>query len=198
MFWAKRIIATRDPELLARFHQSFTYYRSWHRANRNPAFIPWHTQAYCIVWELTRDDELAAAVLEMNDWLLGVQQWDTAPHADCQGRFYDPSRPFGPPHASSTAVYLEGLAEAFALARKIGDHDRAGNYRTAILRGLRSLSQLTFKDDVDMFYISKRDAVRGGVQTSEYDNAVRIDNVQHALTAIDKVLNALTENDYAT
>ena len=120
LFWAKRIVATRDPAPLARFRQSFRYYRAWHLENRNPAFIPWHTQAYLIVWEMTREGELADAVFAMNDWLLGVQQWETAPHPDCQGRFYDPSRPFGPPHASSTAVYLEGLADAVALARMIG------------------------------------------------------------------------------
>jgi aspartyl/asparaginyl beta-hydroxylase (cupin superfamily) len=196
LFWANRIVATRDPALLARFHRSFQYYRTWHQVNRNPAFVPWHTQAYCIVWQLTRDGELADAVFTMNDWLMGVQQWELAPHPDCQGRFYDPSRPFGPPHASSTAVYLEGLADAVALARAIGEHDRAASYRTAILRGLRSLFQLTLKDDVDMFYIAKRDAVRGGVQTSEYDNAVRVDNVQHALTAIDKILKVFSEEDY--
>ena len=178
--------------------RSFPYYRAWHLENRNPAFIPWHTQAYCIVWEWTRDGELADAVFAMNDWLLDVQQWETAPHPDCQGRFYDPSRPFGPPHASSTAVYLEGLADAVALGRTVGEHDRVDRYRTAILRGLRSLSQLTFKDDVDMFYIAKRDAVRGGVQTSEYDNAVRVDNVQHALTAIDKILKVFSAEDYSS
>ncbi len=197
LFWAKRIVATGDPALLARFQQSFEYYRAWHLENRNPAFIPWHTQAYYLVWELTGDGEFADVVFAMNDWLLGVQQWESAPHPDCQGRFYDPNRPFGPPHASSTAVYLEGLADAFALGRAVGKHDRADTYRTAILRGLRSLSQLTFKDDVDMFYIAKRKAVCGGVQTSEYDNAVRIDNVQHALTAIDKILKAFSAEDYS-
>jgi hypothetical protein len=52
LFWAQRIDATLDPALLARFHQSFRYYRGWHLENRNPAFIPWHTQAYFIVWEI--------------------------------------------------------------------------------------------------------------------------------------------------
>ena len=184
-----------SPQVIRLSSQDFNSRSStiahWHLENRNPAFIPWHTQAYYIVWELTGEGEFADAVFAMNDWLLGVQQWESAPHPDCQGRFYDPIRPFGPPHASSTAVYLEGLADAFALGRAVGEHDRADTYRTAILRGLRSLSQLTFKDDVDMFYISKRKAVRGGVQTSEYDNAVRVDNVQHALTAIDKIPETL-------
>jgi hypothetical protein len=127
----------------------------------------------------------------MNDWLLDVQQWESALHPDCQGRFYDPSRPFGPPHASSTAVYLEGIADASALARVTGDCDRV-----SILRGLRSLTRLTFKDDVDMFYIAKRGAVRGGMQTSEYNSSIRVDNVQHALTAIEKILDLFSAGDY--
>jgi hypothetical protein len=40
-----------------------------------------------------------------------------------------------------------------------------------------------------------RDAVRVGVQTSVYDNAIRVDNVQHALTAIDKILRVLYAED---
>jgi hypothetical protein len=192
LFWATRFAAMRDQSLLGRFHRSVTYYRSWHQANRNPAFIPWHTQAYRIVWEITRESSLTDAIFMMNDWLLDVQQWESAPHADCQGRFYDPDRPFGPPHASSTAVYLEGLADAFEIAQQIGEQERADRYRTTILRGLRSLSQLTFKDEVDMFYISKRKTVRGGVQTTEYDNVIRVDNVQHALAAIDKILGSVS------
>lgn len=197
LFWAKRILASSDSDLLARFQHSFRHYRAWHQENRNPAFIPWHTQAYFIVWEITRDAALADAIFAMNDWLRDLQQWETAPHPDCQGRFHDPDRPFGPPHASSTAVYLEGLADAFALARLSGERERLGRYRTTILRGLRNLAQLTFKDDVDMFYITRRDAVRGGVQTTEYDNAIRVDNVQHALTAIEKILRTLSAEDYS-
>jgi hypothetical protein len=196
LFWANRIVATHDHALLAKFNQSFKYYRTWHLANRNPAFVPWHTQAYCAVWEWTREIEVADAVFAMNDWLLGVQQWETAPHPDCQGRFYDPDRPFGPPHASSTAVYLEGLADALSLGRVMSDHIRVTRYRTAILRGLRSLAQLTFKDDGDMFYVSRREVARGGVRTSEIDNTVRVDNVQHALTAIDKILKTFSAEDF--
>ena len=36
-----------------------------------PRFIPWHTQAYRVVWELTRESDLVEAVFAMNDWLLG-------------------------------------------------------------------------------------------------------------------------------
>lgn len=196
LLWSTVIEQTGNAELIAKFWKSFEFYQAWHLANRNPAFIPWHTQAYCRIWNLTKDARFPPAVFLMNDWLLDVQQWDKAPAPDCRGRFFDPHRPFGPPHASSTAVYLEGLADAFALARALGDTLRADRYRATILRGLRSLAQLTFKDERDMFYIMDRDRLRGGVRTNEYDNAIRIDNVQHSLVALQKILGAFTPTDF--
>ena len=65
----------RDADLLARFMQSFRYYSQWHRENRNPAFVPWHTQAYYLMWRKTQDPDLSGFIFEMNDWLLGLQQW---------------------------------------------------------------------------------------------------------------------------
>ncbi len=196
LLWSEIAVSGGNARLVERFWKSFEFYQQWHVANRNPAFIPWHTQAYFNLWRINRDPRLAEAVFLMNDWLLDVQQWETAPCPDCQGRFFDPKRPFGPPHASSTGVYLEGLADAFTLAREVGDTNRASFYRTAIVRGLRSIAQLTFKDDLDMFYVSKRNRLRGGVRTTEYNNVVRIDNVQHCLMAIHKVLDVFSDEDF--
>lgn len=189
LFWAV-CLAQRggDP---ARFLQSFAYYRDWHRANRNPAFVPWHTQAYYTALPVAgaAAAPLEAFIFEMNDWLLEMQQWDTAPHPDLKGRFYNPEHPeYGPPHASSTGVYLEGLIDAFDLARRNGDTARAGRYRLAILRGIRSLMQLQFRDDADMYYVARRERVLGGIRTEVYDNAIRVDNVQHGLMALLKTM----------
>lgn len=188
LFWATRL--AQDGGDPARFLQSFAYYRDWHRANRNPAFVPWHTQAYYTALPVAgaAAAALEAFIFEMNDWLLEMQQWDTAPHADLKGRFYNPKHPeYGPPHASSTGVYLEGLIDAFDLARRNGDSARAGRYRLAILRGLRSLMQLQFRDDADMYYVAERERVLGGIRTEVYDNAIRVDNVQHGLMALLKI-----------
>jgi len=196
LFWATRLAqGSSDP---ARFLQSFAFYREWHHANRNPAFVPWHTQAYYTA--LTLVGAAAAAledfIFEMNDWLLEMQQWDTAPHPDLKGRFYNPQHPeYGPPHASSTGVYLEGLIDAFDLARRKGDVARAGRYRLAILRGLRSLMQLQFRDDADMYYITKRERVFGGIRTEAYDNTIRVDNVQHGLMALLKILARMSPDE---
>lgn len=187
----------RGQELLDRFLTSVRYYQRWHLENRNPAFVPWHTQACFRVWQTTRDPFLAKWIFTMNDWLLGMQQWNEAPYADMRGRFYAPRHNFGPPHASSTGVYLEGLADAFVVARELEDNERAEAYRAAILRGIRNIAQLQFTDDLDMFYVVDRAAVEGGIRTTEYDNEIRVDNVQHVLMALLDVLSAFTPADVA-
>jgi hypothetical protein len=201
LFWANLYQRERDPRLLEQCRKTFEHYREWHRRRRNPAFVPWHTQACAVLYEHTREAQFRDFVFEMNDWLLPLQQWDLAPHADLRGRFYDPSHPeYGPPHASSTGVYLEGLADAFRLASDAGDDTRAARYQQSIWRGLRSIRQLQFLDEVDMFYVSKRDRVRGAVRTETYDNTVRVDNVQHALMALLKLVRqpAFAEHADAT
>jgi hypothetical protein len=190
----------RTPELIPFIMRGFKYYRRWHLdpANRNPAFCPWHIQAYYNVWRHTKDPELADFVFEMSDFIAGFQQWDSAIYDDSRGRFYDPRRRhYGPPHASSTGVYIEGLIDAFAMARELGDGVRMARYRRAIVRGIRSLQQLQFVDDVDMFYVHQKDLVRGGVRTTLYDNGIRVDNVQHGFMGLLKTLDRFTDEDFA-
>ncbi len=197
LFLAARYRISRNPDELTRIMAAFRYYRVWHLDNRNPAFIPWHTQAYYLVWQVTRDEHLKEFIFEMNDWLLSMQQWESAEFPDMQGRFYDPARTyFGPPHASSTGVYLEGLIDAFELAKECGDHARAENYRTVIVRGIRSLMQLQFKDEIDCFYIKHVDRVLGGLRTTVYDNSIRIDNVQHGLMALLKIHSSFCDEEF--
>ncbi len=209
LLWATLYSQTHDPELLVRFMKSFHYYKDWHLAReaivepeeggpedrpipgrRNPAFIPWHTMAYAKIWRETEDKELSEFIFEMNDWLLEFQQWEDLQYPDTQGRFYDPDRPFGPPHASSTGVYLEGLFEAYQVAKASFDGKRAGLYAQTIRRGLRSAMQLQFVDDIDMFYVQDKKWVRGGLRTTVYDNQIRCDNVQHTLMATLKILQS--------
>lgn len=185
LFWAALHGARRDGAVLARLLRSLDHYRDWHRAHRNPAFVPWHSQAHAALHAATGMTERSAFVFEMNDWLLPMQQWETAPADDMRGRFYDPGRPdYGPPHAASTGAYMEGLAAAIGLARALGEEDRAGRYVQAFRRALRNIRQLAFMDEEDFFCISRRARVAGGVRTEVYDNTIRVDNVQHPLMAI--------------
>jgi hypothetical protein len=197
LLWANLYRQSANAELRHRFAKSYEYYGKWHLENRNPAFVPWHTQAYYMMWQETRVPTLKDWVFAMNDWLLGMQPTASAQYPDTDGRFYDPERPqFGPPHASSTGSYLEGLADAFALARQVGDTAREEAYRLAIVRGLRNALQLEFADDVDMYYVSRGGRVRGALRTTVYDNEIRVDNVQHMLMAVQKVLATFDDKDF--
>lgn len=198
LLWAATLEDAPDDALRDRFMKSFEYYREWHRAQRNPAFVPWHTMAYEKVWRITRDEEMRQFIFEMNDWLVTMQQWEEAPTSDVAGRFYDPDVPeYGPPHASSDGVYLEGLIAAYRVASDSGDAERRERYRVAINRVLRHLMQLQFADEIDMYYISRRERVEGGLRTTEYDNRIRVDNVQHSLMGVLDVLDAFSEEDFA-
>ena len=192
LFWAeaRRLGADCAPPLET-CAAAFARCRARHLRARNPAFVPWHTQACASLFTQTERHAFADFVLQMNDWLLPMQQWDGL-MPDLRGRFYDPRRPeFGPPHAASTGAYLEGLADAAALARAVGDGSRTDAYDRAIRRGLRSLRQLQFRDERDAFYISRKERVMGALRTEVYDNAVRVDSAAHALIAAIKIVRPM-------
>ena len=148
---------TPDAVLLGRFMRSFEHYSRWHLANRNPAFVPCRRRPIQRL-AYTRDPNSPNFIVTMNDWLVdNLQQWDSVrAWPDAMGQFHKPGAGFGPPHASSTGVYLEGLSDAWALARELGDKQRQEKYRRAILRGLRGVIQLTFVSDLDLYYSAQR------------------------------------------
>lgn len=195
LFWAEAIrhglSAAPSLELCV---GTFERCRARHYRRRNPAFVPWHTQACASLHALTGHQQFADFALEISDWLLPMQQWDGLP-PDMQGRFYDPLHPeFGPPHAASTGAYLEGLAAAAALARKLGDQARVSAYEFIVKRGLRSLRQLQFRDGQDAFYVSRKRRVMGALRTEVYDNSIRVDSAAHALLVAARILQSKGED----
>jgi hypothetical protein len=184
LFWTSLLRLRQDKALLHRIERSIVFYREEFRRDPNPAFVPWHTQAATALFEITGDQQLPGYIFEMNDWLLEHQQWGGVLDPDLWGRFYSPDKPYGPPHASSTGVYLEGLVDALAVASALGDERRSIDYRRAVHRGMRSIAQLQFKDRLDAFYVKKIDAVLGAVRTETYNNEIRVDNIQHPTMAL--------------
>ncbi len=192
------------PEQLAMLRASMIYYMQYYqRTNRYTPFVPWHTMAYWELFRLTDDEAYRQAIFEMNDWLICIQDLSTDSAPDIRGRFF--RQEFsgnGPPHASSTAVYVEGLAYAYDLAVRANDEIRAQAYLTAIRWGLRSLMQLQYRTD-NNFYLSRKARAMGGLRTTVTDNQLRIDNTQHAIMAAmavrrfvpaDALLNAAPSN----
>lgn len=196
LFWTTLLSQEYDAELLFRTLKSVAYYKDRFRKRPNPAFVPWHTQAVTMLFRMTGDVSLRDYVFEMNDWLLSHQQWGGTLEQDYWGRFYTPDKPeYGPPHASATGVYLEGLVDAMWLAREAGDDTRHAAYAAAIQRGIRSIAQLQFTGKADAFYISRKERVTGAVRTESDNNEIRIDNMQHALAALLKFQDYHTHFD---
>ena len=193
LFWAALHRQTREPALAARCLKSFRYYSDWHIQNPNPAFVPWHSQAYAMLYEDLRDPALAAFIFARNDWfacdaamgrhagrgsLGGVSSTRRAP---IMAR-HMPHRPAFtwkglPMPGNWRAIWATGV--------------RADRYAKALRRGFRSIAQLQFRDpECDMFYISRLRQVLGGLRTTAYNNEIRVDNVQHCLMALMKLETA--------
>lgn len=200
LLWGTLLTQADDPVRQEKFMKSFEYYRKWHMDNRKPAFVPWHTQAYYLMWKKTGDEALKEWTFEMNDWLIdNMQMQSRVAYDDTLGRFYDrrrKNRHYGPPHASSTGVYMEGLIDAFRMARESGDEARQERYRRSMLEGIRSSMQIQFQDSVDAFYVQREKEVQGGLRTTVYNSVIRVDNTQHTLMGVMKILREFEPADF--
>lgn len=146
--------------------------------NYYPAYVPWHTMAYARLYQLTQNEKYANAVFILNDKLLELQ--DTSAFI---GRFYNPATPqYGSPHASSDAVYLEGLAYAYEVAGLYGDIMRANRYRDAINLGVRNLMSLQCLRADRMWH--------GAICIRADDTLIRtrVDATQHTVDAFTKII----------
>ena len=197
LFLARLYDRQPDAALLERIMRAFRYYREWHLrpANRAIAFVPWHTRAYCSLWKHTHSREFESFVFEMNDWLAGWQRWDDASSPDLKGTFgARSSADF--PHVSSTGVYIESIAEAFALAKAVGDRARAARYRLVIQRGLRAVRRHQFRGPVDAWFVRNPERVAGGLRSNMHDPSIRIDSVSENLMALWRVQEVFSASDY--
>lgn len=172
---------------------AFDYYKKYFEKNKNPAFVPWHTLACTRLYGITKNKKYADFIFTMNDWLLQIQNTtenNLTKELDTLGRFYDPKQDhFGPPHASSTAVYTEGIIDALRLAITLQDKEHIQKYSSAIRSGLRSLLQLQFTPE-NSFFLDYPERLLGGIRTTETNLNIRVDNTQHTVMAI---LNALQD-----
>ncbi|KIG14682.1 hypothetical protein DB30_06493 [Enhygromyxa salina] len=144
-------------------------------------------------------EELVAFVFEMNDWLIDkMEVWEESAFDDEKGRFYSRETDYGSAHASSTGVYIEGIIDAYEMAKIVGDKPREDRYRKALSRAIRSVMQIQFVDDVDMYYVTDRERTKGGLRTTVIRNEIRVDNVQHVLMGVLKVVDRFAATDYGT
>ncbi len=153
--------------------------------NYHPAYVPWHTLAYSKLFTLSEDTRYVEAIYVMNDRLLDLLDTTIRP-----GRFYKSEledEGQEAPHASSDAVYLEGLLYAYELARDTGEAIRAEQYREAIELSAARLVALQYQSEEVGFLADPR-AYIGAIPVRENTSRIRVDTVQHTLDAFEKYL----------
>ena len=157
-----------------------------------PAYVPWHVQSLNALYAITGTRDYLLAAMTLTDRVLDLQDpGATEPYY--RGRFFNPATPqYGSPHASSDAVYTEGLAHAVEMAHALGDEARVTRYSNALTLALANLDNLQYRGP-RRYFSRCIPCVEGAFRIHATDNKVRVDSTQHALDAFLKV-DALMAN----
>jgi AMMECR1 domain-containing protein/orotate phosphoribosyltransferase len=154
--------------------RAFRYYRHRFRYLRDFGQVSWLIQAFSAWWHFQRRPEFAELVFEISDWLLQWQQENS-------GAFINDHQADTPGY--TTALYLEALGAATRLANSSGSDDRFQRYRNAYQHGLRFLNRITIQPG-HTWVLPNSDYAIGGLRMSLNTSYVRIDFVQHGLSAL--------------
>jgi hypothetical protein len=179
------------PWKLDLLRKAVAYYPPWWRAHKSIAFVPWHSAAYAEAYALTGEKAFAEPVLEMNDWLLGLQYaqldgvdqrrllWYGGFKGYAEGRAVESAPDVG------SAACAEALAEACRVAQKAGDADRHHRYAEALVRCLQFLTTLQYTEPNTQYFADwYRPRLAGAFHASHQDGNLRIDYTQHAVCAL--------------
>jgi len=177
-----------SSRILEAFDRAMTFYRAFFRESPSPAFVPWQVQAYSLMAGHGKRRDYIDYVFELTDWL-AAKQLDPA---NCQWpEMWGGIASYQKGRAGvATAAYLEGFADALALAREVGDVDRAARYETLVKEAARFVMQLQVRPEEAYFIRSPQDAI-GGIRTAPALNLLRIDHCQHALVGLIKARRVL-------
>ena len=173
---ARRYFTTKRDRLADAVRAALHHYRDWwaQESNRELAFPAWMIQACELADAIPATAGAADFAYDMADWTLERQYSPDHPIPAWAGGFEG-----GP--GVGTAAYAEGIAAAWALARRRGDSDRATRYRTALLQAQRFLLQLQF-GAADLVFV-RSPGHHGAVRRSLHQRTLRCDNAQHFLMA---------------
>jgi len=172
-----------QPVDAAKLSRAWRYYRDRFRARPHFGQVSWLAQACRAWWRLTPERYLADLAFEIAEWILGFQQQKS-------GAFLNDHQSDTPGYTS--ALYLEGLGAAAALARAAGDDRRHGRYLEACRRGFQFLDGLVIQSR-DRSLLPNPDLAIGGLRRSAQRSEICIDFVQHYLAAVLETRDAAGE-----
>jgi uncharacterized protein (TIGR00296 family) len=158
----------------SKLDRAFKYYRHRFRHRRDFGQVSWLMQSFGIWWKATGNPVFADLVFEIGDWILQYQQEKT-------GAFINDHQPDTPGY--TTALYLEGIAGGVKLAASLSDDERYGRYLESLTRGFKFLDLLVIQQR-DGSLLPNAEFAIGGLRQSLYSSEIRVDFVQHSLSAV--------------
>jgi hypothetical protein len=169
------------------------FYHPWWKTHKSLAFVPWQTAAYSEAFAQTKDKAFASCVVEMNDWLCGLQ------YDQLDGRlvkWYGGFKSWSDGGAVesapgiNTAGYAESLADACRSARELADVKRHDRYGNVLGSAVQFLSTLQYTPANTAHFESEfRDRyLAGGFHASRQDGDLRIDYTARGVAALVRYL----------
>lgn len=158
-------------------------------------FGPWSVMAAAQIQRITGNPAAGAFGLEVADWMIDSYLWsaEKTPWPDYAGGYY--KLPEELP-AMQTFCYAEGTAAAYALAARSAP-ERKGKYESATHQSIRFLEIMQF-DELDSYFASRPEKIRGGIKYTMNEEKVRIDYVGHGLSTLSQFLAARVEDRAVT
>lgn len=156
---------TKKEKYLAAAQKAFPFYTGYFSENPNTAFVPWQSRAYYKLYQAIQDRNVADFLFEMNDFVLE----EHSPKNDCAG--------FGFSRGIITAVYAEGVVQAYDLAKELGDEERSQCYFNFIGEASDYILSLQVIEGYG------KEAI-GGFIGSENSQTMKVDRNQHAVMAL--------------
>ncbi len=179
------------PWKLEALRKAHAFHHAWWQQHKNLPMVPDHSAAYTEAYLTTKEQAFADTVFAMNDWLCGLQIGSGDPRRAHWAGGFPPWGDGGPTTEATapdirSAAAAASLVEACRVARAAGDAARLQRYRAALEHCLLFVTTLQYTEANTQHFAEayRRACLVGGFHHSHQDGNLRIDNAQHALTAL--------------
>ncbi len=176
-----------NPTWREGLERAFEYYVPFWREQGSSAFVPWQSLTWAEMYFVTGERKYADFAFELIDWSQARQNrtsYGTWARDDYGGAL---TQTLSVAPNFSTATHCEPVARVIEAARDLGEDAKAERYLDRLRHALRFSLQLIVQEK-DLFYLEDPTPALGSVRYRLGDDEVRIDGVQHFVTAMFHIL----------
>jgi len=180
---------TGEQRYLEGLEKSLDFYVDYYGEGEYTSFTPWGTEAMLYAYDELEKPEyldlchrMARACLrgQNNDWEdidpLHVGGWGSDPR-------------------SSSASRVEGPVDTYLLAKRIGNDTMVSELEEGIIKAGKFLMNLQYDHD-DAQEFPDPESTVGGIPFSHSEKTIRIDNVQHSVVVLAKLMVYRSSDNY--